>query len=1049
MNGNEVLTDVESPMGRASREMLPSSAAFPLSSRFGDLVIICGSLNVQIENFAITLGNGSAETKCWSQPLTGAHSWTLFNTFPQALIGSAQATFRDSIWYVIGGYHPRDGTFSHEILALHQHAQDWKVIGEIPTGLAGACAVIHGNHVFVSGGHVYDRVFTEVWSFDVSNPEWKEVGKMKVARSHHACAAVEIGNTWVMTVAGGFHMGVHNSLTVLKSVEAIALGENGDREWGQMADLSTPRLGSTMLEDEDSILMIGGFNEAGTLGTCEELNLNDPSAWQMLEQPCLKRSRGFFTALNVDSPGSRSKRDTEGSNWNTEWEREFPNLFANDIDNFYSSEEGDKEDYLAPGLKENVFRTLNRQAEPDEMERDPSPISKGPSLDNYPKFTILMGGMEVMAKENADQISQVTKESIQQSKVTLPQSARMVIAGYLSGHLVICGGTRSPYTHTDKLGDLKVESDCFYRSPSSDDEWIKFGPMPTKVLATSHAVTNNTLYIIDRYILTIGGHNATGYHNCLEIYDTRKHERFYKGIWKLNIPRAYHACSVVHGFMTESYGLTDAILCAGGVSQSESPNLDVLESIEYWLFGKFIDDKKRHKWHLLTETLKKPRFGLSMIALENSRTLFLGGLNFQDESLASEVLDSIHEVAEMDPEPQLDFPWAFATEVHNVPSGTLDWEPISLSTTTELTTTSDLTPNNIPDQTKTLSSDHQSAEAMILSEVDVEPSREFADDGEGFLLLEVDPQGNGTTMSDFIVPGQFRITNPIKNLPKTSIMSIGGYFPGSKLIVLCGGYNSTASVPQIFSHGENMKEPQSDCFAYSLASKTWHKIPPMKVPLAEAAHVMVGNMLYIFGGIIGALSHPNDGHEPCPKRSKSIFSWNVFTLEVDLETKTKLFNCSNLMLPMEQAGGCALNTGDEVFLVGGRNSWRILRNGVKFKVIESVLAGQEDLPPLNEGRSSFACAQVDWEEEQKALLVGGGFTLGFSSRNELKTVEILILTSEGSNGWLSIGELVQARFGLTIWSQQEPRSILIMGGFDRNGPVEIAEIMEPSGNGEA
>lgn len=77
----------------------------------------------------------------------------------------------------------------------------------------------------------------------------------------------------------------------------------------------------------------------------------------------------------------------------------------------------------------------------------------------------------------------------------------MLIAGHLSGHLVICGGTSSPYSHEAKLGDLKVNSDCYRKSTEGSVKagWEKFGPLPIPVLAASTAVANNTLYIIGEW----------------------------------------------------------------------------------------------------------------------------------------------------------------------------------------------------------------------------------------------------------------------------------------------------------------------------------------------------------------------------------------------------------------------------------------------------------------------------------------------------------------------------------------------------------------------
>jgi hypothetical protein len=69
--------------------------------------------------------------------------------------------------------------------------------------------------------------------------------------------------------------------------------------------------------------------------------------------------------------------------------------------------------------------------------------------------------------------------------------------------------------------------------------------------------------------------------------------------------RAYHACVVVKSFKTDDGSREEAIVCAGGVDVGGGSGQEVLDTIEVWFFGKFIQDAEHNKWEQLQAKLKK------------------------------------------------------------------------------------------------------------------------------------------------------------------------------------------------------------------------------------------------------------------------------------------------------------------------------------------------------------------------------------------------------------------------------------------------------------
>ncbi|XP_059088227.1 uncharacterized protein LOC131884457 isoform X1 [Tigriopus californicus] len=1086
-DGNEVLEDIE-PLSQGHefwKKSFPEPLAFPFFTYLGEKIVACGTPKSEWNELQLINGSAQYMTSCWHKRKDLDGPWHTLNTFPLALVGSAHVTYQNSIWYTFGGFELSSKEFSNQVLALHEDSKDWQVIGHLPNGLVGACAVIQNQTVFLSGGHTYDRVFQNIWKFDVRSPEWKEVGAMQVPRAHHACVTTEIAGNQVVISAGGFHLGPRDMFQVLNSVEVFY--PNGQvKDLANIPSLTTPRLGFRLfMPDEGKLMAVGGLNQFGTLGTCEVLKIHDDSAnWELTQNGCLRRPRAFFASME-STELTKHKRSIEKPLAHSNYLGS--NAYPHDMDNFYSSE--DEEDYLPREPRDKTIPTLAN------FNRGFRPVQSKPDV--VPKV-ILLGGLNVKQLANMDSMSKVNEQGIFTANEHLPEKSRMLIAGHLSGYLVVCGGTSSPYSHEAKLGDLKVSSDCFQKSTegSARSAWEKFGPLPIPVLAASTAVANNTLYIIggyervgedkevfhqtamtltldghgaptfvpnvkflkmhragaaslvyeERYVLTIAGHNATGYHNCLEIYDTKKHERFYKGIWKLNFPRAYHACAVVKSFQTAALGVTDAILCAGGIASGlGSSSLDLVDSIEYWHFGKFIEDKKKHKWHVMDQKLNKPRFALALVRINWNQTAVVGGTNFEDTELPGEIVDNSNVKSEIKEASKLSSSFAFTASVlfPNGPNSlTFKQSPITLELSPSSSTASTTLRKDNPSTTIRPSDNVLNDDVVILSEanpdVDTIMDNEIVDNG--ILLINSEPRTHGTR-SDYLVPGRYTIPRILIDLPRTRMMAMGGFFESSNLIVLCGGYSSNM-IPKTFSNDGTASTEglEQGCFAYSLDLKSWHKIPAMKTPLAECAFVMQKHMLFMFGGI-QPKEDSNAIEEYCESQTSTWFSRNIRTLSVNFESKTSELRCSEIKLPLEAAGGCAVALEDDVFILGGRNSWRIHRTVYKLTTqgnnSDSHLS---KLPIMNEGRSSLGCSLVI-AEGSKMLFAGGGYSLSLLSKNGLKSIEMLNI-GHSSSSWITVGQMKQPRFGFTMENKLHLNTILMVGGLSSNGLVEQMEGFE-------
>ena len=98
--------------------------------------------------------------------------------------------------------------------------------------------------------------------------------------------------------------------------------------------------------------------------------------------------------------------------------------------------------------------------------------------------------------------------------------------------------------------------------------------------------------ISGRYILTVGGFDASGPRKDIEIYDIAENLRFYHGIPSMSTGRYYHSCLVSKHWESASAGPVQALLCAGGIGDGGKP----IDTLEVWYFKKFVTDHQQFPW---------------------------------------------------------------------------------------------------------------------------------------------------------------------------------------------------------------------------------------------------------------------------------------------------------------------------------------------------------------------------------------------------------------------------------------------------------------------
>merc|ERR1711971_1040605 len=122
-------------------------------------------------------------------------------------------------------------------------------------------------------------------------------------------------------------------------------------------------------------------------------------------------------------------------------------------------------------------------------------------------------------------------------------------------------------------------------------------------------------------------------------------------------------------------------------------------------------------------------------------------------------------------------------------------------------------------------------------------------------------------------------------------------------------------------------------------------------------------------------------------------------------------------LKCDTSFACAIPQEDSVIVTGGVDT----KNTVS---VYNVEGWQEDLPPLNNGRSRHACSSY-WSGERRVFLITGGYY--FSGSDFLDTTETL---DTDASSWVTSGaKLPRPMYGLRAANIDD--RVLIFGGYDK------------------
>ena len=109
--------------------------------------------------------------------------------------------------------------------------------------------------------------------------------------------------------------------------------------------------------------------------------------------------------------------------------------------------------------------------------------------------------------------------------------------------------------------------------------------------------------IVERHVVTIGGHNSKSYLSSVEVMDLKNRNKM--NLPKLNNARAHHSCIIISDFYTNNKDATNAIICAGGISMGLTYS-QIQSSVEILFFDGPLQTK--NGWKTLNAKLNQVKY---------------------------------------------------------------------------------------------------------------------------------------------------------------------------------------------------------------------------------------------------------------------------------------------------------------------------------------------------------------------------------------------------------------------------------------------------------
>lgn len=124
-------------------------------------------------------------------------SWQLVGKMPQARQSATVAVVNDMIYIISGkvwtwAENNRISPITNRVDCFDPKTKKWSQVKDIPTGRAGAKAIVANGLVFVVGGVTKDdNLPTQIDIFDPVSNEWTTGPQLSQGRSGHTCALVD------------------------------------------------------------------------------------------------------------------------------------------------------------------------------------------------------------------------------------------------------------------------------------------------------------------------------------------------------------------------------------------------------------------------------------------------------------------------------------------------------------------------------------------------------------------------------------------------------------------------------------------------------------------------------------------------------------------------------------------------------------------------------------------------------------------------------------------------------------------------------------------
>jgi N-acetylneuraminic acid mutarotase len=186
------------------------------------------------------------------QPVTsGLARWTQAESLPTALFGASSVTYGGKL-YLIGGRH-NEITYS-DMLSYDPSNPGWNKLKNKPTAVSETSAVVIQDNIYIPGGRLANGNPTNLMDvYDFQADDWVSRRSMPKSLMGSAIAAVD----GILYVFGGWDGKAHSRTVFVYNRETD--------EWTLGKDLPTARSYMAVSVIEGHIQLIGGENQDGPI----------------------------------------------------------------------------------------------------------------------------------------------------------------------------------------------------------------------------------------------------------------------------------------------------------------------------------------------------------------------------------------------------------------------------------------------------------------------------------------------------------------------------------------------------------------------------------------------------------------------------------------------------------------------------------------------------------------------------------------------------------------------------------------------------------------